>query len=247
MNDADTANDDATRPIDSAVGHDTGPPIDAGPHVRFCLGKTAVLCEDFDDDNPLVEWLEVANPGATFALVTDVFRSSPRAIRGSVTPFNASRGGYASQPLVNAGAVTHARLSYALLVEQRPAGGEIEVNNLRFNCGGDCRSDFYLAINASGADLVEQSIPGDGGLSDSNYHDLFGAIPSGKWLRLSLEVVRKGATEMALTVDGVEVTRKSTFLVSPGTPIVNAGLTYANDDTTDASVVVDDVLFEVLP
>jgi hypothetical protein len=240
-----SANETGT--IDAAPASDSAAPIDAGADARFCFGKTAALCQDFDDDDPLAGWTQVSDVGTTLDVVTAGWLSPPRALRAGVATYAEYRSAYASRSLSNLGDVIHARLSYALYVEARPTMGEIEIGNLRFTCGGTCRSDFYIAVNGTDADLAEQAFPADGGPGDSNYHPLGAKIPTGKWLRLSLEVTLKGTREMVLTVDGAEVLREPTFLVTPGVPVVGAGVTYASKATTAASVVVDDVLFEVLP
>src|SRR5689334_161040 len=70
---SDSSTSDTTIPDgDSAIAIDAG-----GDGARFCdTQQTATLCEDFDDVNPLQDWMQTTEPGASFALVTDRFLSA---------------------------------------------------------------------------------------------------------------------------------------------------------------------------
>lgn len=245
---ADTSSDTSTGANDGALdsGGD-GTASDAGTDAsRFCANKNAAVCEDFDDDDPLIEWAKTVDPGASFALVTDRVFSAPRAVRAGLSLTNKSRGGFITRNLSGSGVVSHARLSYSLLVEERPDTGEYELNILRFNCGAECTSDFYVAISSTVAYAVEQKLGPDAS-PVSNYYELGAALPTGQWVRVEMEVVLTGTRTMVVKVDGSKVLEQATTVVGPGVANVHAGITYAASDVKNGSIVVDDVLFEIIP
>jgi len=223
---------------DGFAGNDGGGP--------FCSAfATAAFCTDFDDTGPTAGWAKQTTNGATVEISSMKYLSTPNAVRaqsGSNTAVN--RIAFFSRPAANID-VSHARLSYALYVEQRPMFQEIEINGLVFD-GANGPSEFYLAVDESGANIVEQ-YSANGGATTSTYFPIGNAIPTGQWLRVSIEVVLTGTRTLVMHVDGKEVANKPLTMTGPGVPIVRAGLTWANKDASPAVVLIDDLAFEILP
>ena len=208
---------------------------------------TAVVCETFDEANPLMAWTEITNGTATLAVRNDRSTSAPMSLRASLDgDAGPQRAAYVSRTLTG-GDVTHARLSYSIYIEERPVTGEAEISLLRFVAADDEYSDFYVAIDATSAHFTEQHKGVDGGYKAGAAAALGTALPATKWLRVSIELQLSGATFMAISVDGSELARKSLQLNGPGVPRVAAGITYGSNDTAQTIVWFDDVTFEVLP
>lgn len=247
-----TTDDGSPLPNDASTSPDVdtmdSAPNDAGIDARYCSpASSAALCTDFDDPTtPLAAWIKSSSGAADVALVSTGAHSAPNAIRATAGASGANRWAYYSRNVSNA-TVESARVSYAVLVEQRPSTNEIEVNGVVFMTSTN-NHEFYLAVTSSGAYIVEQTANVDGSGLQTNYHDLGAAIPTGTWVRITLEVVLSGSTKtLALSVDGSEITRKALTVTGPGRPVMRAGLTYAATTTTGGVVLVDDMRFDALP
>lgn len=252
--DASTGGDSDVAPIADAAPQPpsdgsvdaTRPANEAGVDAGYCAAyANEDVCSDFDDAMPLAAWAEEQTGIADVALVATGALSAPNAVRAAAGASGADRWAFFKQTFGNA-PVGHARLSYALFVEARPNGNEVEVNGLQFRATKN--SEFYLAITPTTAYIVEQSANADGSNFQTNYHPLDDKIPTGLWLRITLEVSMSAATkELSFAVDGVEVTRKTLTLSAPGTPRIAAGLTWVQAASANAVVLIDDLRFDVLP
>lgn len=222
---------------DAIVGDDSG-------GGTFCSAlSNAAFCTDFDQ-GALVGWGKSVTNGASVDLTSMGALSSPNALRASSgTNTSTNRIAYYSRKIGNVD-VAHARLSYALFIEQRPTFGEIEINGLVFEAPD--ASEFYLAVDDKGANIVEQ-LTKTGSNASSTYHSIGSAIPTGKWMRVTLEVTLTGTRVLVLKVDGTEVMNTPLTMTGPGIPTLRGGLTWAGMDSSTASFLVDDVAFEILP
>jgi hypothetical protein len=189
-------------------------------------------------------WSLEVLPGGALELASDQVASPPRAVRSSVVPIAADyRFAALKRPL--AGVVSHARLSYALYIEERPASSEYELNNLRFTQGSTL-SEFFVAIRSSNAFIVEQNNAVDGGYA-SVYTDLGAALLAGQWRNVSIEVDLSASRTIAVTIDGAEIARRPLLYNSPGVPTLAAGITYAGKGAERGKILVDNLVFEILP
>lgn len=227
----DAATEGAASPDAAADGGAPGCPL---------LGT----CLDFDGVDPLSGWEVVADPGAATEVSGDRFVSAPKALRTSAGTKSAPRVAFVSRNL--AATVAHARLSYALYIEKAPAAGEIELCILRFTGGGQ-RSEFYVGVAKAETNAVEQVVPGSGGGIDSEYHVVPSNLTAGEWHRVVLEVTLTGARRLVLSIDGAVAVSEPLRWAVPGVVSLHAGITYASEATSDATVWIDDLVFEPLP
>jgi hypothetical protein len=236
-----TTDDGATAPP-----IDASPSSDAGTDSRFCAAFSSLdVCADYDDDAGFAGWTKQQTGTSDVVISTSASKSAPGALRATAGAAGSNRWGFVERA-VGTVAVSHARLTYALFVEEGPLTNELELNGLVFTEAK--RHEFYLAVASNGASyIVEQTADLDGSNFQNNYHDLGIAIPLGQWVEVSLEVVLSGTKELVLSVDGTERTRKALALAAPGTPRVRAGITWADKTSDVGIVVVDDVRFDVLP
>lgn len=225
--------------------HDASTDVDSSSPADFCAAFPAgTFCKTFDGEATLAGWtIERAGAGSSVGPTTSSFRSSPRAIRSALGPQGPTRSAALVTELP--GSATHARLTYSIYVEARPAVGDIEINILRFLKPG-VTYDFYLSVDASGARYVEQRV------IDSNVEfnplPLSRAIPTGAWTDVSLEVRLSSPTSARVTIDGVEALDKQGLTYAqPGSPRVTAGITYAAGQVDQGAIIIDNIAFEILP
>lgn len=239
----DASDDGGPAAADVVVAADAGSEGGDEGGAPFCATRPgAAVCEDWDVGDPLLRWTkEVTGTGGSAEIVDGPVRSAPRALRATVGTSNTSRGSFLRRSLP--GSVTHAKVGYSLFVEQRPTSSEIETNIVIFRLPDSSTQEFYLAIDAGGASIVEQR---SGPVND--YTALGDAIPTGRWVRVELDISFAGSRTFVLTIDGVERLRRPlVYAGTGGSPVLLAGISYAGPEVDRGSIVLDDYVFEVLP
>lgn len=212
--------------------------------LGFCASRTlttANVCEDFD--GVATGWtVAPEGAGSTVGVSTSVARSGARSLAAAIASTGVVRAARWERGPVGTENVHHARLSYALYIDQVPSAGGYEVNMWRFKNGGDT-SDIYAFVSSNGFSLYEQfSKPG----VDADTRVLFDGIsvPIKTWLGISVEV-DYDAQQVQLKVND-DVRQAATTLIRLGAPYLGVGITFAGVDVTEGKVFVDDVFYEKL-
>jgi hypothetical protein len=227
---------------------------EAGDGRRFCTTLTTqpLLCEDFEDPTT-VGWttrlfetaskLEVRNEdgGGTTEANRRALYSAPTGSIDTVRFAFLERGFL--QPN------TKARLSYSLSIIEAPPVGGYEVNILRFRAQNGTTSDLYISVDiaggAAGLTLYEQAFYSDGG---GGGRLVVPRVPVNlnTWHRLSIEVDLTNA-KLKFILNGTTVDFDLKLVNTPGSPTVTAGITYVGKGSNTGKVLIDNLVFEVLP
>lgn len=200
---------------DGGGGDDGAPAPDAGvdaPAATFCARQpSALFCSDFDDGGLPAPWSDLTvSGGSTLALDDALAVSPPRSIRVET----AATSGEACLSYTVATAPSAFSISVDVRVESL-GPGDFDLFTVRRsterNVGIEVRSDGKL--------WFDENIPPVDGGSDETFKSTTGALPTGKWSRVQLDVVQvSGGVSATLFVDGTDVgshTPNPAFVVTP--------------------------------